>query len=286
MGTNKYFNFYQPPTEKNLIEDLNREAIAMYGIDVVYLPRTLQKLDLIFGEDVLSKFDDYYDIEMYIKNIDRFEGQGDIFTKFGLEIKDQATFTVSRQKFDEVVGAELPRPREGDLIYLGMTGAIYEIRFVEHKSVFWQLGDYYIYDLICEQHNYAHQDIDTGINEIDELETQAAYRIFLGLGPGTGTYVEDEKVFQGNSVIDSTATATLVQFLNPAGSLEIKEIRGAFTIGNGPIIGATSGASYELIRINEQDIINDKSASNIDIEFEGDNTIDFSEDNPFSENDF
>lgn len=286
MGTNKYFNLFQQRSEQNLIEDLNRESIQIHGIDCIYIPRNHQKIDLVFGEDVISKFDDYYDIEMYLKNIDSFEGQGDIFSKFGLEIRDQATFTVSRQRFDEVVGIELPRPREGDLIFLPITNALYEIRFVEHKSVFYQLGDYYVYDLQCEQYNYSHQDISTGIEVIDDLETSSAYKIYLKLGSGSGTYIETEKVYQGTDFSHALASATLIQFLNPAGHLEIKDITGEFSVDNGPVKGATSGAEYQLVNVDEQDIVNDESADNKPIENEADNIIDFSEDNPFSENDY
>lgn len=289
MGTNKYFNHYpfQRSSEQNLIEDLNREAIQIHGVDVIYLPRAFQKLDLIFGEDVISKFNDYYDIEMYIKNIDSFEGQGDIFKKFGLEVRDQVTFTVSRQRFDEVVGTELPRPREGDLIFVPFTNSLYEIRFVDHKSTLYQLGDYYVYELRTEQYNYSHHDLNTGIEAIDDLESDASYKIFLELGSGTGTFIENEIVYQGNNITEATAKATLIQALNPAGKLEIKDITGAFSVGAGLVKGLTSGASYSLVGVDEQDIVKDESAQNKLIEDEADmDVIDFTEDNPFSENDY
>lgn len=103
MSTNVYFNNFAYAREQDLVEDLTIEAIKIYGHDVKYLPRTRVNTDNLFGEDVLSKFDEAIDIEMYIKNVEGFEGEGDILSRFGLEIRDQITFTVARKRFDQAI---------------------------------------------------------------------------------------------------------------------------------------------------------------------------------------
>ena len=103
MATNAYFKNFTYGREQDLIEDLTIEAIKVYGHNVKYMPRTIVDLDHLYGEDTLSKFDEAIDIEMYIKNVEGFEGEGDLLSRFGLEIRDQITFTVARKRFDQAI---------------------------------------------------------------------------------------------------------------------------------------------------------------------------------------
>ena len=179
--TNFYFNNFAYSGEQNLIENLIIESIKIYGIDVYYLPRTFVNKDNLFGEDVLSKFDVAFPIEMYIKNVTGFEGEGDFLSKFGLQIRDEMTLTVSRRRFGEDVNvtSSTPqgntdgygRPAEGDLIYFPLNGKIFEVKFVEHEAIFYQMGSLQTYDLRVELFEYSHERIDTGIAEIDAVET-------------------------------------------------------------------------------------------------------------------
>jgi hypothetical protein len=173
--TNLYFNNYQISGEQNLLEDLITESIKIYGVEVYYLPRTLVNKDNLFHEDVLSKFETAYPIEMYVKNVDGFEGDGDFMSKFGLEMRDEMTLTVSRRRFGEEINwdettEDIGRPAEGDLIYFPLNKRIFEVKFVEDESIFYQLGGLNTYDLTVELFEYSHEKIDTGIPAIDEFE--------------------------------------------------------------------------------------------------------------------
>lgn len=180
MATNLYFNNFEHYGQQNLLEDLIIESIKIYGYDCYYIPRTLVKEDNLFGEDVLSKFDNNFPLEMYIKNVEGFEGEGDFLSKFNVEIRDEITFTISRRRFhDEVLldqltqkedGNNATRPLEGDLIYFPLTGGLFEIKFVEDETVFYQMGELHMYDLKCELFEYSHEEIDTGIIEIDAIQ--------------------------------------------------------------------------------------------------------------------
>lgn len=178
---NHYFNNFSSSMEQTLVEDLIIESIRIYGIECLYVPRTLVKEDLLFGEDVLSKFESAYPLEMYVKSVDGFEGEGDFMSKFGLEIRDQMVLTVSRRRFqDEVFSDETysntvrttGRPNEGDLIWFPLNNKLFEIKFVEHEAVFYQMGSLQTYDLTCELFEYSHEKIQTGITEIDAVETK------------------------------------------------------------------------------------------------------------------
>ncbi len=173
--TNLYFNNHAFSGEQNLIEDLIIESIRIYGVDCYYMPRTLVDKDLVFGEDTLSKFDHAYLIEMYIKSVDGFEGEGDFLSKFNIEIRDEMVLTVSQRRFGEEVSLtntteDIGRPAEGDLIYFPLNNKVFEVKFVEHEAVFYQMGSLQTYDLRCELFEYSHERLDTGINAIDSIE--------------------------------------------------------------------------------------------------------------------
>lgn len=172
MATNFYFNNFESSQEQLLVEDLIIESIKIYGHNVIYLPRTIVNRDMVFNEDGISKFEDDYLIEMYIKNVDGFEGEQDFMSKFGLEIRDQITFSVSIRRFDEDIATNESslRPNEGDLIYLPLTSSFYEVKFVEHEAIYYQLGDLQIYDLKCELYEYSGEEFNTGSDLLDQIE--------------------------------------------------------------------------------------------------------------------
>ena len=113
-ATNLYFNNYANLGEQTLIEDLIIESIKIYGIECYYMPRTLVAEDNIFGEDPLSKFEQAYNIEMYIKSVDGFEGEGDFLSRFNIEIRDEITFVVARRRWSEEIGEDQSTPVDGD----------------------------------------------------------------------------------------------------------------------------------------------------------------------------
>lgn len=177
--TNFYFNNWNSSGEQSLVEDLIIESIKIYGIDCYYMPRQLVNKDNLFGEDVLSEFDAAYAIEMYIKSVDGFSGDGDFLSKFGLEIRDEMVLTVSQRRFEEEIATtnldfsteESGRPVEGDLIYFPLNQKIFEVKFVEHEAVFYQMGALQTYDLTVELWEYSHERIETSIEEIDSVAT-------------------------------------------------------------------------------------------------------------------
>ncbi len=171
MATNFYFNNFTNSGEQNLIEDLIIETIRIYGLDVWYLPRTLGGLDDLLNEDDLSIFNKAYMVEMYVKSVDGFEGDGQFLSKFGLQIRDSVTFTMSQRKFLQDVGLfdEMVRPNEGDLIYFPLNRKLFEVMFVDNKPVFYQMGALQMYDLRCELFEFSNERFATGVLEIDVL---------------------------------------------------------------------------------------------------------------------
>lgn len=214
--TNFYFNTLGHYGEQNLIEDLIVESIKIYGIDCYYLPRTIVSEDLLFGEDSLSKFDNAYQIEMYIKSVNGFEGDGTFLSKFGLEIRDEMVLSVSQRRFGEEIAydettSEAGRPVEGDLIYFPLNKKLYEIKFVEHEVVFYQMGKLQTYDLTCELFEYSSERIDTGIQAIDAIEDKYSIaeqnirftlESYLSIGEAVAVVVDG--IISGTTIVDES----------------------------------------------------------------------------------
>ena len=286
MATSVYFNHFESTPEQNLHQDLIIEAIKNYGIDVYYLPRKFVNEDLLYGEDTISEFNQAHLIEMYVKSVDGFEGEGDFVSRFGLEIRDQVVFSVARRRFDNLDITEQDRPLEGDVIFFPLNKKLYEIRFVEHESMFYQFGKLPIFDLTCELFQYDDQRIDTGVEDIDEIEDTLAYSINLSMGDGSGAYVDDETVYVGDSVGAANTKARVVSWNATDKTLKITDVVGTFGATSN-IVGDTSGAYYSLNTTPDTRVFtNDVSANNVTIETEADSIIDFSESNPFSESNY
>ena len=181
MTTNHFFqggNSIGATSEQRLVEDLVLESLKIYGHDIYYMPRTLVNKDTIFDEDELSRFTQAYPLEMYLDNVNGYEGQGDIFTRFGLEVRDQATFVLAKRRWEDLVltsggtFTQTTRPSEGDLLYMPKTKSIFEIKYVDFQNPFYQLNQIYVFRLVCELFEYSSEDLDTGITEIDAIETK------------------------------------------------------------------------------------------------------------------
>lgn len=179
--TNVFFNNFQSSQEQVLIEDLVIESIKIYGHDVFYCPRRLINKDEIYGEDPISQYNTQYMVEMYIKNVMGFEGEGDFLGKFNLQIRDQMTLTIARRTFFNEIGQleSLDRPQEGDLIYFPLNKKIFVVKFVEHEAIFYQMGALQTYDLVCELWEYSNEIMNTGIPDIDKLQTNYSFDISM-----------------------------------------------------------------------------------------------------------
>ena len=283
MPTNVFFN-HAVQTEQHLYEDLVVEALRMYGHNVFYLPREVIEEDSILNEDVQSKFGDSYQVEMYIENTDGFEGEGDLMSKFGVQIRDQATFIISLRTWERFVSlddnlATSFRPNEGDLIYFPLSGSMFEIKFVEHEDPFYQVGKLFVFKLQCELFEYSQEDFDTGIGDIDLIEDEQAYTTVMTMASGNGqNYVVNENITKSGTVVGE-----VVAWNNITSKLTIKDVTTTLATTD-VLVGATSTAQYTINSIDDRMIFsNDASVQNKDFEDQDTNYLDLSEVNPFGE---
>ena len=173
-------------SEQELYENIVIESLKIYGQEVYYIPRDLVNEDTILGDDPVSSFNSAYKVEMYIENVEGFDGEGDLFTRFGVEIRDEATFIVARRRWSDTVARydneiTVLRPKEGDLIYLELSKSLFQINHVEHEQPFYQLSNLPVFKLRCSLFEYTGEDLDTGIETIDDIETKYAYTYVLTL---------------------------------------------------------------------------------------------------------
>jgi hypothetical protein len=172
MATNFFFNNFQASQEQLLLENLIVESIKIYGHDIYYVPRKLNNYDDVYGADDQSSYEVAYPIEMYIKSIDGFSGDQEFLSKFGVEIRNQIVFSVSRRIFNDEVGEFTTqlRPNEGDLIWFPLNQRAFQIKYVNKYEMFYQLGALQTWEMTCEVFEYSGELINTGIPEIDAIQ--------------------------------------------------------------------------------------------------------------------
>ena len=276
MPTNVYFDTGTKP-EQHLYEDLMIEQLKIYGQDVFYIPRTLVKEDELFGEDTLSKFGDAYQIEMYFENVEGYEGEKEIMSKFGLQMQEDVTFVVARRRFEQLVSHDSnlivkTRPNEGDLVYFPKVKKMFEITFVDHDDPFYQVHNVPAFKLKCKTFEYSSEDLDTGITEIDAIETDnsldmLSFQFTMEQATST-TFNEGLQLEDGTGNIDLETAA-----------------------GSGLLIGEDETGGDKVVLetgdyiIQEAFVVDtiDENAMNDFFETQDDNIIDFTESNPFGD---
>ena len=288
MATSTYFRNFDARNDQELLHSLTTESIQIHGYDVNYIPRTLVNEDTILGEDSISEYKDAYSVEMYIKSVDGFEGEGDLVSKFGLEVRDQIIFSLSRRAWEGLdIGT---RPKEGDLIYFGLTNKLFQIMFVEHETPFYQTGALPTFDLTCELFTYSDEALDTGVDEIDVIEQKQSFVRTFELSSVSGTFTEGEPVTGGTSAV----TGEVARWDSSTSYLYLINMTGNFTL-NEILTGATSTATgtYSTKQTTDEtsetlqtidDSTSDKVAGNKQFEIDADSVFDFSESNPFGDN--
>ena len=379
MAVNRAFhtnNVSALTVEQNLYRDLIKEAIQIYGHDVYYVDRTTVAIDSILGEDSLSKFTTQHPIEMYIEDAEGgFQGEKEIMSQFGLENRNEITFVVSKQRFqqmdsqitledgtgttggsvlleagsiprsslsavldtptksfielngtdssstnagDQIIqenddtsfilseesGTEFylltdtattdaDRPQEGDLVYHPILSRMFEISFVDHDDPFYQLDNNPVYKLRCKQYEYSHEEIDTGITTIDEIEgdlQQDALEHQFTLEQSSAVN-EDIRIFhsaneQGLLLLDGTDSSSTNANDNVVMENDSTSVGESILLEGGG--SDTEDASYLI----QEDIVTgdytsagsqDKTAQNELFDSLDDDVLDFSESNPFGD---
>ena len=275
MALNPFF-LQGSQSEQRLIQSLINEQLQIYGVEVIYLPRTILSKDEILTEVQSSSFNDNYAIEAYVNTYDGYSGAGDIMTKFGVSLKDELTVTISKERFEDFIStflADMPaserevatRPCEGDLIFFPLGQRLFEIKFVEHEQPFYQLGKNYVYQLKCELFeledeisNITGDGIESLTQEIDDEMSDFGYitslqlvsagsTATLGISTVTG-YVR--KIVLTNDGFGYTQTPTVAITTAPAGGTDASAVAITTSVNNvfsiKEILLVNPGAGYTV----------------------------------------
>jgi len=298
MARNIYFS-ESLRSEQNLYEDIVIESLKIYGQDVFYLPRDIVNEDTILGDDIPSRFNSSHIIEMYIENTEGFDGEGDLFTKFGVEIRDEATFVVSRRRWNAAVkqmDSEVTavRPLEGDLIYLPMTKKLFQITMVEHEQPFYQLQNLPVFKLRCTLFEYNDEDLDTGVTDIDKIEKDYAYTYILTLNRNSDFIEAGHKA---TMILDSasslTMTGEVTKFSDSDSKLHLVHVGASdgtyrnfitnrtITISGDTTTRLVADSDFTVTAITEENSISENEQN--DFFSSGSSFLDFSENNPFGD---
>ena len=299
MATSPYFR-QNVRSEQNLYEDIIVESLKFFGQDIYYLPREVVHKDMIFNDQILSSFDHAYKIEVYVDNVEGFDGEGDLFQKFGVEIRDAVTLSMARRRWNNEIRKYVReekegsyyRPREGDLIHIPMSQQTFEIQKVSDEDPFYQLGKLPLFKLRCELFEFTNERFDTGVEEIDDIEEVFAYQWQLTMDSASVGYTRGEIVTQ--EVTGYDVTGEVVHWSDSDNVLRLANVGNtkgeylAFTT-NSTLVGAESGAVATPTLIQELQNVQsgvpggNSAAAPVDFDVSAFEFVDFSESNPFGD---
>ena len=282
MATNKYFNNFAYAREQDLVEDLTIEAIKIYGHNVKYLPKTISGIDHLFGEDKLLKYETAADVEMYVKNVEGFEGEGEFMSKFGVQLNDQLTLTVARKRFDQIRTEKLQTEVGYNYVQESANTDAPSRQFLtgnsHTESIVLETGTTGVnnYSITSERPQEGDLVFFPLVNKIFEIKFVEHEDIFYQTGRLQSYDLRcelfkysSEQIRTGNTDIDSIETAGTLDTLLYELLLE-----------NGDNLLEEDGDSL----IQEYQLFTqDAGANNSFFQSEGESIIDFSERNPFSE---
>ena len=291
MATSTYFpDFGGRDTEQNLVQDLVDEQIFLFGADCKYIPRK-KIIDKTMSDLILSRFEEFAVVEMFLINVEGFGSPSEMLSKFGLKITDEITFAISKRRWlnyvDPLIDTTVQtRPNEGDLIYYPLTNDLYEIKFVEREEPFYQLGNQYIFQMTAELWQSGNAQFETGDELLDDFGRDSnVFPIYLKTG-GTGTFIVGEKIEQTYTVDGApvTVSAIVAEWNATSRKLRVTDVIGQFRI-NTAVEGEDSGAIWQVDNFStiDFDITDYDNAQNKYYEDEADDIIDFQEGNPFGE---
>ena len=215
------FFLHGSPSEQRLVQDLVNEHLTLFGQDILYLPRKIVNENTVIREITASKFDDSFRLEAYLVNTDGFGTPSDVLTKFGVQEQDELTLVVSKERYDDFISPFLKlwpegdrknanTPNEGDLIYLPLDNAIFEIKYIERKVPFYQMNDLFMYEFRCEIFQPEDEVIDLpdGLTDKDGVDINES---MVSKGQVITIQMEKETTNNAEATVSLASTVTGVK---------------------------------------------------------------------------
>ena len=176
----------------------------------------------------------------------------------------------------ETDATDSDRPYEGDAVYHPILKKLFQVNFVDHDEPFFQLDNNPVYKLRCRLFDYSAEALDTGITDIDAIETALTvstsdFQFTMEQDSATvnALLLESE---DGRLIAEVESDELIVletsDMTTSAGSILTED--GDFLIQEDYILGDMSSSG-------------DSSAQNELFDLADDSVLDFSESNPFGD---
>lgn len=165
-------NQIHPPSGTNdftVMDSIATEFYLLNGTDITFLPREVNKEETTFGEYLSAVFNRGIPLRMYLEEVEAWSGNGDMYSKFGLQVTDECTLYINKSYFSSSTTGLYPK--QGDLFYVNKSQKLFQISHVEDEvqPAFYLLGNRAGYKFTCKLFAYTHEQIDqTAGNGIPE----------------------------------------------------------------------------------------------------------------------
>jgi len=184
----------------------------------------------------------------------------------------------------DTAATDSDRPQEGDAIYHPVLDKMFQINFVDHDEPFYQLDNNPVYKMRCRLYDYSSEILDTGISDIDAIETEQSqdaliYQFTLEQSSAVN---EDIRLEVGTD--DDVSSGLLLEETdgdNILGESDSTSVGESITLEQ----AADSGDAEYLIQEDYivGDFDQDKTSQNELFEVQSRTVLDFSELNPFGD---
>jgi len=216
MATNTYFNNYKASNEQDLVESMIIESIQIKGLDLVYIERIQENMDYLFNEDTTNVFKQGTIIEMYPTFVTGFDGDGEMFTRFGLDNFKTGSFVVSKKRFEDEMPSFI-RPKEGDILFMPITNSFLIIRFVNAESPFFEKGKQFVWELNTELMTYSHEDFTITDQEASDAFDAIDLDSILNSDGSEEIYTDDDPSADNRELEEDGEELIVVNPSNPFG---------------------------------------------------------------------
>lgn len=144
---------------------LTSDIIQKMGIVGYFLPRKYAGIDRVLGEAFDVSFKEAWQFSMIMQNYSSYNGMGSFFDYAGLRTNDEMTVMINPKMFRHQCGGI--DPQVGDWVYFKMDNALFEVKYVDPYTKFYQYGNLSQKSMILSKVVYNQEDIEAEVQNAD-----------------------------------------------------------------------------------------------------------------------
>ena len=179
----------------------------------------------------------------------------------------------------ETDATDSDRPFEGDAVYHPILKKLFQVNFVDHDEPFFKLDNNPVYKLRCRLFDYSSEALDTGVTDIDAIETA----LTVSTSDFQFTLEQDPAIGQNAILLESEKGRLLAEDGTTSGELIVLE-SSDLTTSSGSILSEDGDfIIQEDYILGDMSSSGEASAQNELFDTADDSVLDFSESNPFGD---